>query len=229
MILAVFIVAFAFAAVAEFQLRIRQFGPAADGAAVQSASRITVFLPQRSGLCGAGRAVTGRRPGCFAPVLDGSLEVLPAFHLTRVDPVPVPRPQPQEQEIEKRCHDGDPDGEIALDRFDTEENRIDDTQVFDLDRNNEHEQDLHVRKCHGVGKEDRHVHVVGAEHRCIGGKEHIRPVRRNGAPIEQIGHAHHQEGACRRKQDAGKDIDIVAPGSPGALQRRSDTVIERTA
>ena len=166
-------------------------------------------------------------PALPAAGADAAPEITLPLHLARVETPQTPAPDPEHNKVQQRCDYGNAHRKIAEYHIVHEKRGVDDAEPLHPDRDDEHQQHLHVRKRHRIRQEDRHVHIIGAEIPAVIGKIRACPIRRNGPRIHEVGDAHHDERAEDCEQQTAEDIDIIPPGSPGPLERRPDAVVKQ--
>ena len=181
-ILTVFIIAVAFRAEPEFQFGIAVACPPAD----------------RTFMLGN----PGRRLFYCPPV-----SCLP-FHRMQIRDLMPHECEEKDRKIQQRHDDRDLCPKIADEKAVGEEGHIQIGKPFDLDRYQEHEQQLHVRVQECKSQEQGHIDVVG-----------IHQINLSGDEI------------CDKRSDDGKDnpckiINIKSEGAPGTFERLSQHIVK---
>ena len=228
-IAAVFMRTRAFRTEPEFKIGMRQFRPAADGAPVPGRAGALpgtddVYL--RSVLSCPFRLLCGPRSR------SGSIstpESIPPPYLRRRKPAQSSFPVCQEENNEvrersKQSYDRDDKADIARPHVKTDirndiiyiENDVNDAEPLDLDRDDEHQQYLHI----GIGKrkrkKDGHADIIGAVGRTEG---YGRPC--NGAYYKIRG----KSGNDADKPSAN-DIDVIPEIAPRSFKSGTDRKIK---
>ena len=87
------------------------------------------------------------------------------------------------------------------------------------------EKHLHIGEGSRKGQKDRHIHIIGAEHPG-NHPEIVCSIGCHQILLEQEGIPQQQKSSGYGKKGAGKQIDIIPVGSPGALKGCSYGIVK---
>ena len=112
-----------------------------------------------------------------------------------------------------------------------EQRRINDSQPFDLNGNDEHEKHLHLRKSCRICKEYRHIDIVSRKCPEIHGCSALKKIdgfcsERDGRCSGKQAVQKQEDAAQNRKEHTGKQVDIISVGSPDPFQLGTNGIIK---
>ena len=145
--------------------------------------------------------------------------------LPRRIPAEIPGRKEENNEVQHRRHNGDSCKQVSCNNGIQNHHSVHNPHPLHLDRNNEIEKHLHIRVGDRKGKEYTHVNVGNTEQTSHSGKD-------QRASVCQIRSVHCVQGSIQdkcsdhRKQEPGKNVDIITESSPCTLQRISQRIIQ---